>query len=158
MDWRGVEQGFDAGQDGREHDASGGDIEASGTVAQQAAPVCEPAEAALHHPAAFKDHKTLLLGVALDHTVAHAVPVRPFLAALGNKGTVEDGFTQARPFCFACIQGRKRVAFLGGGRDHGDGEPGAVGIDQGNALAPQHLLGGVIPARATDRDALIACQ
>jgi hypothetical protein len=34
MDWRGVEQGFDAGQDGREHDAGGGHIEASGAITE----------------------------------------------------------------------------------------------------------------------------
>ena len=50
------------------------------------------------------------------------------------------------------IQGRKRVALLGGCRNHGDGEPGAVGIGQGHALAPQHLFCCAIPVRATDRD------
>jgi len=54
MDWPGVEQSFDAGQGGRERDASGGNIEASGAVAQQPTPVCEPAEAAFHDPAAFE--------------------------------------------------------------------------------------------------------
>ena len=100
-----------------------------------------------------KHDETLLLGVPLDHAMAHAVPVRPFLAALGNKGAVEDGFTQAGPFCLARIQGGKRVALLGGRRHHGHGKPSAVGIDQGHALAPQHLLGRVIPTWATNRDA-----
>ncbi len=42
MDWPGVKQGFDAGQDGRERDAGGGDVEASGTVTQQPAPGLNP--------------------------------------------------------------------------------------------------------------------
>ena len=65
MDWPRVEQGFDAGQGGRERDTSGGNIEASGALAQQPTPVCEPAEAAFHDPAAFEHDEALLLRVTL---------------------------------------------------------------------------------------------
>src|ERR1700709_1819411 len=113
MNWHGVEQGFDARQDGRKRDAGGGKPETSGAITQQPTPVREPAEAALDHPAALEHDEALLPGVALDHVVAHAVPVRPVPAALGDKAAVEDGLAQAGPFCLANIQGGKRVALLG---------------------------------------------
>lgn len=95
MDWPGVEQGFDAGQDGSKRDTGGGNIQASGAVAQQAAPVCEPTKAALDDPAEFKHDKALLLRVARDDVAAHAVPVRPFPATLGDEAAIENGLPQA---------------------------------------------------------------
>lgn len=75
MDWHGVEQGFDAGQDGGERDAGGRDIEAPGEIPEQPAPMREPAEAAFHDSAALEHDKAFLVWAALDHAVAHAVPV-----------------------------------------------------------------------------------
>ena len=74
--------------------------------------------------------------------------VRPVPATLGDTGANENGLAQAGPFCLASIQDRKRVALLDGCRNHSDGEPGAVGVDPGHALAAQHLLGGVMPTQA----------
>jgi len=145
VDWPRVEQGFDAGQGGRERDTSGGNIEASGAVAQQPTPVCEPAEAAFHDPAAFEHDEALLLRVTLDHVVAHAVFVRPFPATLGDEAAVENSLPQARPFCLACVQGGKRVALLRGRRHNGDGKPGAVGVDQSYPFAAQTFLAASYP-------------
>src|SRR4051794_6480660 len=77
LGWHGVEQGLDAGQAGRERDARGGDVQTASPVAQQSTPVREPAETALHYPAAREHNEACLSGITLEHTVAHAVPVRP---------------------------------------------------------------------------------
>jgi len=50
-------------------------------------------------------------------------------------------------------QSPKRVAILHRGGDDRDGQPGAIGINQGHALAPEHLLGGVVPTGTAHRDA-----
>jgi hypothetical protein len=59
MAWHRIDQGFDARQDGDEGQASSGDIKATGAVAQQAIPVGQPAERALHHPPPGDDDKAL---------------------------------------------------------------------------------------------------
>jgi hypothetical protein len=40
-------------------------------------PMHKPAEAAFHDPAAREHDKAFLSWVTFDHTMAHAVPVRP---------------------------------------------------------------------------------
>src|SRR5215212_2866027 len=40
------------------------------------------------------------------------------------------------------------------GVDDRDSEPGAIGINQGHALAPEHFLGSIVPRWTADRDAL----
>ncbi len=90
MDWHWVEQGFDAGEDGGEGEASGGDIQAACAISEQPAPVHQPAEAALDNPATCERDKALLLGIARDDAMAHAVQVAPFPAALGGEGAIED--------------------------------------------------------------------
>ena len=107
-----------------------------------------------NHPAACEHDEALLLGVALDDAVAHAVQVAPFPAAIRRECAVDDCLAQARPLRLARVQGGQRVTVLHRGGQDGNGEPGAVGINQGDPLAPQHLLRGVIPARPAHRDAL----
>ena len=55
---------------------------------------------------------------------------------------------------FARIEGLKRVPVLHPGGDDRDGQPSAIGINQGHALAPEHFLGGVVPPWAAHRNAL----
>jgi hypothetical protein len=89
MDWPWIDQSDDAGQDGNEGDTRGGDFEAAGAVPKQPAPVPEPAEAALHYPAAFEHVKAFAGGIAFDDAVAHAVAIAPPLAAFGDKSAVQ---------------------------------------------------------------------
>lgn len=154
MGWLGVEQGLKAGEDGSKGQASGGNIEPVGSVTYEAAPVRQPAEAALHHPAACQHHEALLARIALDDVMAHAMQVGPLTTAVGDEGAVEHGLAQARPHGLALVQRRQRVAFLHRGTNDGDGEPMAFGIDQGDALAPGQLLASVISPWSTHRDAL----
>jgi hypothetical protein len=49
-----VDERLDARERDGEHDPRGGDVEAPGVVAQQAALLGRPAEAALGHPAALR--------------------------------------------------------------------------------------------------------
>ena len=114
----------------------------------------KPAEAALHHPTAREHDKAFLSGVTLDHAVAHAVPVRPLLAVRSGEGPVQDGLPQAGPRRLAWIKSLKCVAILHRGGDDRDGQPGAIGINQGHALAPEHFLGGVVPPGTAHRNAL----
>src|SRR4051812_50006446 len=114
----------------------------------------EPAEAAFHDPTAREHDEARLSGGTLDHTVAHAVPVRPLLAARSGEGPIQDRLPQAGPRGFARIEGYKRVAVLHRGGDDRDGQPGAIRINQGHALAPEHLLGGVVSTGTAHRDAL----
>ena len=139
MNWHGVEQGLDAGQDGGERDPSGGDVQTASPVPQQPTPMHEPAEAAFHDPTAREHDKAFLSGVTLDHAVTHAVPVRPLLAARGREGPIQDRLPQAGPRRLAWIKSVKRVAILHRGGDDRDGQPGAIGVNQGHALAPEHL-------------------
>src|SRR5687768_18513297 len=92
-----VEQGLDAGEDGGEGKASRGDIQTPGAVADEAAPMGEPAEAALDHPAARDDDEALGRRVARGDAMAHAVQVRPGAAAVGGEGAVVDRLTQSGP-------------------------------------------------------------
>src|SRR5215212_12244611 len=92
-----VEQGLAAGEDAGQGDAGGGDIEPAGPILGEAAPVREPAEAALDHPATREDDEALGLRVAGDEAVAHAVPVRPLAASLGRERAVVDALPQAGP-------------------------------------------------------------
>src|SRR3954471_6300376 len=114
----------------------------------------EPAEAAFHDPTAREHDEARLSGVTLDHMVAHAVPVRPLLAARRREGPVQDLLTQAGPRRLAWIKSFERVAVLHRGGDDRDGQPGAIGINQGHALAPEHLLSGIVPTGTAHRDAL----
>src|SRR3954447_15889803 len=77
-----VEQGLEAGEDADDGEAGGRDVEPGGAVPGEAAPVGQPAEAALAHPAAGEHDEALGLRVAGDDAVAHAVHVRPLAAAL----------------------------------------------------------------------------
>jgi hypothetical protein len=45
LNWPWIDQGFDAGEDAGEAEASGGNIETAGAVAQQAAPISDEREA-----------------------------------------------------------------------------------------------------------------
>ncbi len=90
-----------AGEYGDAGEACGGDIEPPGTVAQHAAPVAEPSEAALDDPAAGQHDEAFTRGVAPDDVMAHAVKIGPFAAAVGDEGTIEDGLAQARPYRLA---------------------------------------------------------
>src|SRR3954470_7882654 len=148
-----IEQGLDAADRRGEGDACGGDVEPPGAIASQAGPVHEPAEAALHHPAALEHDEALLGGVALDHAAAHAMEVAPRLAAFGDEGAVQDRLAQARPGSLARRQRVQAVPVLHVRGHHRHGEPGAVRVHQGDALAPEHLLGGVIAAGAAHGDA-----
>ncbi len=134
MDWCGVDQSGDAGQDSNESERRGGHVEAAGAVAQQATPVAEPPEAALHHPAAFEHDKTLLGRIARDHAAAHAMKIAPALAALGAESAVQHRLAQARPSllarCQACLPGvrasrQSRSGTLAGttATDHRNGPP-----------------------------------
>ena len=104
----------------------------------------EPAEAAFHHPAAFEDNKAFLGGIAFDDAAAHAVEIAPVLAKFGEKSAVQHRFAQARPGLFAGRQRVKRVPVLDVGGHDRYGEPDTLGVNQGHALAPEHLLGGVV--------------
>src|SRR3954454_10064643 len=95
--WHWVEQSVDAGQDGCERDASSGNVQAASPVPQPPTPMHKPAEATLHDPAARKHDEACLSRVALDHTVAHAVPVRPLRAARCREGPIHDRLPQAGP-------------------------------------------------------------
>src|SRR3954471_22075607 len=106
----------------------------------RSSPPHEPAEAAFHDPTAREHDEARLSGVTLDHMVAHAMPVRPLLAARCGEGPVQDRLPQAGPRRLAWIKSLKRVAILHRGGDDRDGQPGAIGINQGHALAPEHLL------------------
>ena len=75
------------------------------------------------------------------------------LAAFGDKSAVQHRFAQARPGLFAGRQRVQTVPVLDVGGHDRYGEPDTLGIHQGHALAPEHLLGGVIAARTTHRDA-----
>src|SRR5690349_1627135 len=114
----------------------------------------KPAEAAFHDPAAREHDKTFLSRVALAHAVAHAVPVRPRVTGCSREGPVQDCLPQAGPRRLAWIKSLKRVAILHRGGDDRDGQPGAIGINQGHALAPEHLLGGIVSTGPAHRDAL----
>src|SRR3712207_4709238 len=114
----------------------------------------EPAEAALHHPAACEHDETSLSGVTLDHAVAHAVPVRPLVTGCSGEGSIQDGLPQAGPGRLAWVKSFERVAILHRGRDDRDSQPGAISINQGHALAPEHFLGGIVPTGAAHRNAL----
>src|SRR3954464_12903460 len=114
----------------------------------------KPAEAAFHHPTAREHDKACLSGVTFDHTVAHAVPVRPLVTGCSREGPVQDRLPQAGPRRLAWIKSFERVAILHRGGDDRDGQPSAIGINQGHALAPEHLLGSVIAPWAADRNAL----
>src|SRR4051812_11765967 len=149
-----VEQGLDAGQAGRERDPSGGDVQTASPVAQQPTPVHEPAEAAFHHPTAREHDEAYLSGVTFDHMVAHAVPVRPLVTGCCGEGPIQYRLPQAGPRRLARIEGYKRVAVLHRGGDDRDGQPGAIRINQGHALAPEHFLGSVVPPGAAPRNAL----
>src|SRR3954469_16012149 len=105
----------------------------------------KPAEAAFHDPAAREHDKAFLSWVTFDHTMAHAVPVRPLVTGCSREGPVQDRLPQAGPCSFARIKSLKRVAILHRGGDDRDGQPGAIGINQGHALAPEHLLSGIVP-------------
>src|SRR4051794_40843367 len=105
----------------------------------------EPAEAAFHDPTAREHDEACLSGVTLDHMVAHAVPVRPLVTGCSGEGAIQDRLPQAGPRRLAWIKSFERVAVLHRGGDDRDGQPGAIRIDQGHALAPEHLLGGVVP-------------
>ncbi len=122
--------------------------------AQQAAPAGEPAEGSLDHSATREHDEALLPFAAYHDTVAHAVQVRPLLAALSRERAVEDDLAQARPLGFARVRCGQGVAVLPGGRPDGDCQPVAVGIDQRHALAPQHLLARVEAARTANGQAL----
>src|SRR4028119_919559 len=114
----------------------------------------EPTEAALHHPAAREHDEAFLSGVTLDHAVAHAVPVRPLVTGCRREGSIQDRLPQAGPRRFAGIKSFERVAILHRGWDNRDSQPGAIGINQGHALAPEHFLGSVVPAGPAHRNAL----
>jgi hypothetical protein len=114
--------------------------------------VPEPAEAAFHS-AAFEHNKAFMGGIALDHAAAHVLEIAPRLAALGDKGAVQHRFAQACPGLLARCQCLQAVAVLNVGTDDRHGEPGALGVYQGHALAPRHLFGGIPAARAAYRDA-----
>src|SRR4051812_22424585 len=114
----------------------------------------EPAEAPFHDPTAREHDEARLSGVTLDHTVADAMPVRPLLAARCGEGAIQDRLPQAGPRRLAWIKSFERVAILHRGGDDRDGQPGAIGINQGHALAPEPLLGGVVPPGTAHRDAL----
>src|SRR3954468_9412780 len=114
----------------------------------------KPAEAAFHDPAAREHDKAFLSWVTFDHTMAHAVPVRPLVTGCSREGPVQDRLPQAGPRRLAWIKSLKRVAILHRGGDDRDGQPGAIGINQGHALAPEHLLSGIVPTWPPHRDAL----
>src|SRR4051794_4354542 len=114
----------------------------------------EPAEAAFHDPTAREHDEARLSGVTLDHTVAHAVPVRPLVTGCSGEGPIQDRLPQAGPRRLARIEGYKRVAVLHRGGDDRDGQPGAIGINPGHALAPEPLLGGVVSTGTAHRNAL----
>src|SRR3982750_49059 len=154
LDWHRVEQSLDAGQAGRERDACGGDVQTAGAVPQQPTPMHEPAEAAFYDPTAREHDEACLSGVTLDYMVAHAMPVRPLVAARCGEGPIQDRLPQAGPRRLAWIKSFERVAVLHRGGDDRDGEPSAVGINQSHALAPEHFLVGVVPTGTAHRDAL----
>src|SRR3954452_16556082 len=91
------EQSLDAGQAGGEGDACGRDVQTASPVPQQPTPMHEPAEAAFHDPTAREHDEACLSGVTLDHTMAHAVPVRPLLAARSGEDAIQDRLPQAGP-------------------------------------------------------------
>lgn len=145
--------GHEAGNAG---ETAGGDIEAAGALAQQAAPVAEPAEGALDEPASLQSDEPPLVRALLDDAVAHAVKVAPLLAAPGREGAIADGQAQAGPRLLAVIEGGQRVAILHVGGHDGESEDVAFGIDQRHAFAPDQLLGSVVaawPAHPDARDA-----
>src|SRR3954468_13467184 len=107
-----VEEGLDAGQDGGARDPSGGDVQTASAIPQQSTPMHEPAEAALHDPPAREHDKACLSGVALDHTMADAVRVRPLVTGCSREGPVQDRLPQAGPRGFADIESSQRVAVL----------------------------------------------
>src|SRR4051812_44926764 len=149
-----VEQRLEAGEDADEGEAGGRGIEPAGAVPGEAAPVGQPAEAPLHHPAAGEHDEALGLRVAGYDAVAHPVDVRPFAAALGRERGVVDALPQGGPARLAGVQRLQRVPVLHRGRHDGDREPVPLGVHQRHPLAPEHLLAGVVPARAADGDAL----
>src|SRR3954447_10145873 len=131
-----------------------GDRLAASERGQVATPMHKPAEAAFHDPAAREHDKAFLSWVTFDHTMAHAVPVRPLVTGCSREGPVQDRLPQAGPRRLAWIKSLKRVAILHRGGDDRDGQPGAIGINQGHALAPEHLLSGIVPTWPAHRDAL----
>jgi hypothetical protein len=72
-----------------------GDVEATGMVTQQTAPVDELAEGPPDHPSPGQDGETLLTRRPHDDFVVHAMRVGPLTAALRGEGTVEDRHAQA---------------------------------------------------------------
>ena len=136
LDWHRVKESLDAGQGGGTRHARGGDVQTARPVPQQPTPMYKPAEAAVHDPAARKHDKTFLSRVALDHAVAHAVPVRPLVTGCSGEGPVQNCLPQAGPRRLAWVKSLKCVAILHRGGDDRDGQPGAIGINQGHALAP----------------------
>ena len=137
-----MDEGFDAGEDGGAGNAGGGNIEASGAVAEQAAPMGEPAEAALDDPAAREHDEAFLAGFAHDDVVAHAVQVRPLLAALGGEGAVHDREPQARPCDLAGVQGGQRVAILDRRGHDRDGQQCPSASTSATRLRPSTPLAG----------------
>src|SRR3954447_11111435 len=82
----------------------GRNVQTASPVAQQPAPMHEPAEAAFHDPTAREHDEARLSGVTLDHMVAHAVPVRPLLAARCGEGPIQGRLRQAGPRRLAWIR------------------------------------------------------
>src|SRR4051812_32824066 len=148
-----VEQCLEAGEDADQGEAGGRDVEPAGAVAGEAAPVGQPAEAPLDHPAAGEHDEALGLRVAGNDAMAHPVDVRPLAAALGRERAVVDALAQGGPARLAGVQRLRRVPVLHRGRHDGDREPVPLGVHQRHPLAPDHALGRVVPARAADGDA-----
>lgn len=116
---------------------------------QQAAPVAEPAEGALHEPAPLQHDEALLIWVLLNNAVAHAVQMAP----LGGESAVEKGQAQVGPRRLAVIKGRQGVAVLNVGGHDSQCQDVAFCTDQRHALAPNQLHGPVVATRPAHPEA-----
>ncbi len=107
---------------------TGDEGEATDPFAQQAAPVAEPAQGPLDHPAPLEHDEALLTRLLLHDLAAHAMQVAPLFAALGREGPIQDRQAQARPLLLARIQRRQCVEILHVGRHDRHRQDVAFGI------------------------------
>lgn len=141
-----VDQGLDAGQQGGAGNEGGGYVQAARAIAQQPAPMHQPAEFALHDPTPLEHDEAFLLGVALDHAIANAVLalsrsercwVGLLLAMCGRERLIQHRLAQARPGLLARVQGRRRVALLHVRGHEGDSTLCANGRVEGRRTSQQ---------------------
>lgn len=132
-----------------------GDVETLLVVAYKPAPTGEPAEGALHHPAARQDLEAWLLVDAPDD-LDDEVPEVGFVHQLRSiVGAVGEEVLQPRPALAHCVEDHLRAGAVGdisGGQV--DQQQTAIRVHRHMALAADDLFGGIEAALRARRGGL----